>query len=810
MTSNPQALLASVRHSLELGLLSDAATQLANPSFVSRGLKCGRIEALLENYEALLEHPKFSTLPLQSQELVSALRTALLSSRSALSEEPAQLASQLFALLDRKFDSFLSTVRTRRKDPWLRALRRLPNEIYTVGNHGKPVRDVLFLPDGTTAVSAGEDGSVRVWNTLTRSTLLRIPGDPEGVYCLAFSAPSTLLCGGESGTIRAFDVLRTEDRDTPTYELKASNSSPATRLSLTPTGQLVSAHDDGNLRMWDLEQRRENCRPVPPGSFGREDEPWFDRAGPLLHSRHLTTAKGLAACCFDNQLLCVWSTENGKLLRRLDLKTIDSDIHASAVHFLRYPFLAVATTTRTPIDASHPNATVSRDGHILALNIETQEVDAHHTTHAVTCMTYCSLSETFLSGHVDGSVSVAISEHSKPLARATHKGTTTCVSSNGVLMASGGLDGRIRLQPLAQGTSQPLRAVQSLRRTRRDTVVAVSSGMGVKSFSLDGNTLAFHPDQELQLRNSLVSSCGTFVVGCTRDPAPALRRTVASGDIDGFARHSAFSCALSADDEFFLTSSPNPSGEEFQRDGAPHPTPWSVQVSANNLRKNAPLHWLRDSRPESPALSTHPFFIGGTPTVLYTAHGHLLRMWNRLAFARRGPARLEPTRRIDSRLESIYSFALSEKNSLAFFGDTRGNLSVVHTKSGRSLHVISLPAKIDQIHMSADEELLALLLDGSRVALLESRQTRTMSFIIPPNYRINGIDTSPNNKRLLLCQDGGDVSVWNTRTATLEARYRHITSATQCQFVTDERVAFGDDEGHVVFMELSNADCWTS
>ena len=85
----------------------------------------------------------------------------------------------------------------------------------TLTGHERQVFSVAITADGKTAVSGGDDGSVRVWDLVSgqqRATLIGHDGRVRAVAVIADGR--TAVSGGDDGSVRVWDLVSGQQRAT--------------------------------------------------------------------------------------------------------------------------------------------------------------------------------------------------------------------------------------------------------------------------------------------------------------------------------------------------------------------------------------------------------------------------------------------------------------------------------------------------------------------------------------------------------------------------------------------------------------------
>ncbi|WP_343298477.1 hypothetical protein [Streptomyces sp. SID335] len=113
------------------------------------------------------------------------------------------------------------------------------------GRHGA-IRSVAYGPDGQTVAAGGDDGSVRLWNTATGSSRAMRTGLRGAVRTVAFSPDGRTVAGGDrDGTVRVWDASSGEGHRT-----LRGHQGAVRALSFGPDGRrLASGGDDGTVRL---------------------------------------------------------------------------------------------------------------------------------------------------------------------------------------------------------------------------------------------------------------------------------------------------------------------------------------------------------------------------------------------------------------------------------------------------------------------------------------------------------------------------------------------------------------------------------
>jgi WD40 repeat protein len=135
----------------------------------------------------------------------------------------------------------------------LDAHHQAPPPLLTLEGHGAAVRAVVFLPDGKRALSASDDGTLRLWDVPRGRTIRVLSGHEGPVLTVAVSADGRrAVSGGQDGTVRVWDVAGTQ----PAATMHA-HGVEVLKVALSPDGRrALSRTADGTIELWDLATLR--------------------------------------------------------------------------------------------------------------------------------------------------------------------------------------------------------------------------------------------------------------------------------------------------------------------------------------------------------------------------------------------------------------------------------------------------------------------------------------------------------------------------------------------------------------------------
>jgi len=164
-----------------------------------------------------------------------------------------------------------------------------------------------FSPDNRVIAAAAAGGTIYIWN-ITNSDhhlLETFIGHTEDITSLAFSSPSSLISVSFDKSVKFWQIGASSTD--PVLADTALTSAPIKSITLqAKDGIAISSHSDGMVRVWDIPTGL--CK----ASF---QTPAKD---PYQIDTLLTNSRLISVWCTDEGL-CVWNTEQGELIRTVDM-----------------------------------------------------------------------------------------------------------------------------------------------------------------------------------------------------------------------------------------------------------------------------------------------------------------------------------------------------------------------------------------------------------------------------------------------------------------------------------------------------------
>ena len=133
-------------------------------------------------------------------------------------------------------------------------------QVLVLAGHGEATRAgsvhpggviaVLFTPDGKRLVTAGADGTARLWDAETGQSLQVMAGHTNEVYIALSPDGQRLVTAGYDGFVKLWDISSGADPAEPL--LTIDHGQPARAAAFGPQGaRIAAASQDGAARVWD-------------------------------------------------------------------------------------------------------------------------------------------------------------------------------------------------------------------------------------------------------------------------------------------------------------------------------------------------------------------------------------------------------------------------------------------------------------------------------------------------------------------------------------------------------------------------------
>lgn len=126
-----------------------------------------------------------------------------------------------------------------------------PGTFQVIDAHDGIVNAVATTPDGRSAISAGADGTLKLWDLISGELLHEFSGHEGAVNAIAVNGDGTrFISASTDGTLRLWDIESGE----PLLTMAGAPGVPVNAVAYAPDGTFaLSGGDDRVISMWNLE-----------------------------------------------------------------------------------------------------------------------------------------------------------------------------------------------------------------------------------------------------------------------------------------------------------------------------------------------------------------------------------------------------------------------------------------------------------------------------------------------------------------------------------------------------------------------------
>ncbi|MGA5463845.1 eIF2A-related protein [Mycobacterium sp. NPDC050041] len=299
--------------------------------------------------------------------------------------------------------------------------------------HSKWVKDAVFSPDGRRLVSVSDDHTVRVWNAETGQPIGRpITGHEKEVWAVAFSPDGLVIASGSAdNTVRLWNA----NTGQPIGQI-LRHPAEILCVEFSPDGRrIVTGGYDGTVRMWDVDTGRQ---------IGSAQKVHEDDVSEIMDVAFSPDGRRIASAAADGDVQ-IWNADT--------MRPIGGPLIG---HGTRVVSVAFSPDGRRLADGG-------ADGAVRLWDLDSGRVlGAPMLGHksAVWTLSFNPEGTRLLSGSQDGTIRLWDVGIRRPLIGHVGPVTSVAVSPDGLRIASTGDDGTLRLWDAKNGhaVGEPRRA----------------------------------------------------------------------------------------------------------------------------------------------------------------------------------------------------------------------------------------------------------------------------------------------------------------------------------------------------------------